>query len=358
VRIADFDYYLPPDLIAQRPLPQRDQSRLLVLRREDRKISHRRFLDLPGLLRPSDVLVLNDSRVIPARLFGTKPGSSGKVELLLLEENGTNDWWTMARPGKRSRIGASIELLDQNNRPSGIVAQIVEKNVEGHCRVRFEGTADILQALATIGVIPLPPYIHRSQEGNSDEDRDRYQTIYAQPPGSVAAPTAGLHFTKQLFADLRARSVKICFVTLHVGLGTFAPVKSDRLEEHIMHSERFQIGDDTAAVINTARQDGGRVVAVGTTTVRVLEAVAAAHEGRLVGSEGTTRIFIRPPARFRVVDVLLTNFHLPRSTLLTLVSAFAAPGELRGREMVLDAYAEAIRERYRFFSYGDSMLII
>jgi len=358
VRTADFDYCLPADLIAQKPSTRRDRSRLLVLDRTDRRTTHRQFLDLPKILRPTDTLVLNDSRVIPARMFAKKPGSNGRVELLLLEEIQTNDWWILLRPGKRVRIGSALSIAGPDDQSSGILAHITAKNPEGHCRARFEGTPDIRDALVRLGVIPLPPYIRRSRKEQRDEDCDRYQTVFARWPGSVAAPTAGLHFTNELLADLLARGVRVCFVTLHVGLGTFAPVKSERLEEHSMHSERFEIDDATAELINTARSGGGRIVAVGTTTVRVLETVAAANGGVLQGWKGNTRAFIRPPAQFHVVGGLLTNFHLPCSTLLMLVSAFAAPGELRGRDLVLNAYAEAIRERYRFFSYGDAMLIV
>jgi len=278
--------------------------------------------------------------------------------MLLVEENEKNDWWVMLRPGKRVRVGTCIELVTRAALPAGIFARVFEKNSEGHYRVQFSGTGNIVEELAALGEIPLPPYIRRPLPDGSSEDRNRYQTVFARPPGSVAAPTAGLHFTNRLFADLHERGIKICFVTLHVGPGTFAPVKACQLEEHALHEERFQINDETTTIINTARGNGGRVVAVGTTTVRVLETVAAANGGRLAPSEGKTHIFIRPPAQFQVVDGLLTNFHLPRSTLLMLVSAFAAPGESRGRNLVLDAYAEAIRNRYRFFSYGDAMLIL
>jgi S-adenosylmethionine:tRNA ribosyltransferase-isomerase len=358
VKTADFDFALPPELIAQIPAPQRDQSRLLVLHRAPLRITHERFPALPQHLRPGDVLVPNDSRVIPARLRGTNAKTRGQFEILLLEENGVNDWWTMLRPGKRARIGTEIILHDAVGRPTEVRATVTAANSEGHRRLQFSGTANIASALDVLGEVPLPPYISRIHPGELAADKARYQTVYAVPPGSVAAPTAGLHFTEGLLAEVRARGVRICFVTLHVGLGTFAPVKSETLAGHIMHQERYEVGEETAATVNEAKRAGGRVIAVGTTSVRVLESVAAQNEGRLVAGRGRTRIFIHPPWSFRIVDGLLTNFHLPRSTLLMLVSAFAAPGETRGREMVLAAYAEAVRERYRFFSYGDAMLLL
>ena len=329
----------------------------MVLERPLGRIEHRRFASFPSLLKPGDVLVLNDSRVIPARLRGRKPGTNGEVELLLLEENECNDWWAMLRPGKRVRVGTEIKLASRGGVPSDITLTVLEKNAGGHARVRFSGVRNILDALDQLGEVPLPPYISRTENPSGEDDRERYQTVYARPPGSVAAPTAGLHFTPALLNQIRACGVRICFVTLHVGLGTFAPVKTGRLENHVMHREHFEVGAETAAHINAARQTGGRIIAVGTTTVRVLESVAAQHCGPLTEASGWTRIFIHPPYRFQIVDALLTNFHLPQSTLLMLVSAFAAPGETRGREMVLNAYAEAVRERYRFFSYGDAMFL-
>jgi S-adenosylmethionine:tRNA ribosyltransferase-isomerase len=358
VRTADFDYFLPPDLIAQEPVPQRDQSRLLVLRRATGALAHRRFCDLAEFLRPGDVLVLNDSRVIPARLRARNARSGGEFEILLLEENAVNDWWAMMRPGKRARVGTEIVLKSLAGLATDVRARVVETNAEGHRRLTFTGAADLLSLLDTVGEVPLPPYIERAAPNLRAEDRERYQTIYARAAGSVAAPTAGLHFTGPLLEQLRTLGVEICHLTLHVGLGTFAPVKAESLDGHVMHEERFSVSRETAERINAARQSGRRVVAVGTTTVRVLESLAAGHEGSLAPGEGRTHIFIHPPFHFRVVDALVTNFHLPCSTLLMLVSAFAAPGEVRGRELMLSAYAEAIRQRYRFFSYGDAMLIL
>lgn len=380
MRTADFDFELPPELIAQAPAPTRDASRLLVLHRDSGRIEHRQFRDVLEFFKPGDVLVFNNSRVIPARVRGRNAATGGKFEIFLLEENAVNDWWAMVRPGKRARVSAEI-ILSRTDNSSEIRATVLEKNEDGHCRLRFDGTKNIFEALDEVGEVPLPPYIHRNSENqNSDAtqfDSERYQTVFAQPPGSVAAPTAGLHFTESLLADIRARGVQICFVTLHVGLGTFLPVKAETLADHKMHEERYELSEDTARVINDAKREGRRVIAVGTTSVRVLESVAQfvvppsggpgneqtgkPPEGgttNLKPGSGRTRIFIYPPRDFKIVDALLTNFHLPCSTLLMLISAFATPGETRGREMVLSTYTEAVRERYRFFSYGDAMLIL
>jgi S-adenosylmethionine:tRNA ribosyltransferase-isomerase len=358
MRTAEFDFLLPPELIAQIPMPERDQSRLLVVDRASGGITPGRFRDLLAYLRPGDVLVLNNSRVIPARLRGSNAKSGGQFEILLLEENSTNDWWVMLRPGKRARVGTEIIFHDHAGNPTAVRATVTDTNSEGHRRLRFSGVPNISALLDSLGEIPLPPYIERENANELAADKIRYQTVYAAPAGSVAAPTAGLHFTEALLAEIRARGVKVCFVTLHVGLGTFAPVKSDSLDGHTMHEERYELSEETVRAIDEAKQGGGRVIAVGTTSVRVLESAAAQHAGRLIAGSGRTRIFIYPPYTFKIVDALLTNFHLPRSTLLMLVSAFAAPGEIRGREMVLSAYAEAVRERYRFFSYGDAMLLV
>ena len=357
MRTADFNFDLPPGLIAQRPAPQRDESRLLVLHRADGNIEHRHFRDLPGVFRAGDVLVLNNSRVIPARLRGANARTGGKFEILLLEEKAANDWWVMLRPGKSARVGTQIVLQD-NRQISRIYATVVEVSDEGHRRLQFSGTPDISRELDRLGEVPLPPYITRVNPDEMGGDRERYQTVYARTDGSVAAPTAGLHFTGKLLDEIRARGVTICFVTLHIGPGTFAPVKTETLAAHKMHEERFELGEETAHTVNEAKSAGRRVFAVGTTTVRVLESIASQNNGKLNVFKGRTHIFIYPPFQFQIVDALLTNFHLPCSTLLMLVSAFAAPGEMRGREMVLAAYAEAIRKRYRFFSYGDAMLIL
>jgi S-adenosylmethionine:tRNA ribosyltransferase-isomerase len=384
MRTADFDFKLPPGLIAQSPAAKRDESRLLVLHRDSGKIAHKKFRDVREFFRAGDVLVLNNSRVIPARLRGVNAHSGGRFEILLLEENSANDWWVMLRPGKRARVGTRILFRDKRDNPSEMQATVLDTNGEGHRRLQFNGPKNILGTLESLGEIPLPPYINRKNLAHEQEDRERYQTVFAQAAGSVAAPTAGLHFTETLLDQIRSRGVQVCFVTLHVGLGTFAPVKTETLSAHKMHEERFEMSAETTRIINEAKREKRRVFAVGTTTVRVLESAAefgvppsgglasrapGPPEGgtpsekpvqprALTPGSGRTRIFIHPPRDFKIVDALLTNFHLPCSTLLMLVSAFAAPNETRGREVVLSAYAEAIRERYRFFSYGDAMLIL
>jgi S-adenosylmethionine:tRNA ribosyltransferase-isomerase len=357
MRTADFYFELPQELIAQHPALKRDESRLLALNRVSRQIEHRRFREVLDYFHEGDVLVLNNSRVIPARLRGTNTHTGGRFEILLLEENSTNDWWAMLCPAKRARLKTQIAFRDANGQPTDLQATVVEMNDEGHRRLSFSGTTDIKRTLDRLGEVPLPPYITRQNSSDMLEDKERYQTVFAKTDGSVAAPTAGLHFTEKLLDDIRSRGVKICSVTLHVGPGTFLPVKTETLDTHKMHEENYELGEETADVINCAKASGHRVIAVGTTTVRVLESVAAQNSGKLVKNIGKTAIFIYPPFPFQIVDVLLTNFHLPRSTLLMLVSAFATPGEIHGRDLILSAYAEAIRERYRFFSYGDAMLI-
>jgi len=358
MQTADFDFALPPELIAQHPASRRDGSRLLVLHRSNGRIEHRKFPDVLEFLRAGDVLVLNNSRVIPARLRGVKARSGGQLEILLLEENARNDWQVMMHPARRTRPGAQIILHDANGNATSICATVLETNAEGHRRLQFSGTPDIRRELDWLGEAPLPPYITRANANERRADRERYQTVFAKTDGSVAAPTAGLHFTPESLKQIRADGVRICFITLHVGPGTFLPVKTETLESHRMHKERFELDEETAQAVNEAKAASRRVIAVGTTTVRVLESVAAQSSGKLAKNAGKTGIFIHPPFQFQIVDGLLTNFHLPCSTLLMLVSAFAAPGEMRGREMILSAYAEAIRERYRYFSYGDAMLIL
>ena len=357
VRTADFHFALPPELIAQQPAAHRDGSRLLILDRKSGNIAHRQFPDLLEFLNPGDVLVLNNSRVIPARLHGGNATTGGQFEMLLLEENTPNDWWAMLRPGKRAKIGTKIQLQAKTGSPVEIFATVTAVNAAGHRRLQFSGTENIFTDLDQLGELPLPPYIERAAE--KAEDKERYQTVYAQPAGSVAAPTAGLHFTPELLEKIRALGVKVCFVTLHVGAGTFLPVKVENISEHKMHAEHFEIGEETVSAINAAKKSGHRVIAVGTTATRALETVARQNAGKLNVYAGKTDIFLFPPATFQIVDTLLTNFHLPESTLLMLVSAFAAPGEKTGgRELILKTYAEAIREHYRFFSYGDAMLIL
>jgi S-adenosylmethionine:tRNA ribosyltransferase-isomerase len=343
VRLSTFDFALPDELVAQEPVSPRDASRLLVLP-EDGGIEHRPFTDLAALLAPGDLLVLNDTRVIPARIEGRKE-SGGRVELLLVEPLAGGlgaAWRAMGQASKPIRAG---QVLDFG--AGALSARIEEVEGEGFYRVRLDREGAALEAaLAAVGRVPLPPYIRRAP---SDADRERYQTVLARAPGSVAAPTAGLHFTEALFARLAARGVERTTVTLHVGPGTFLPVRTDDLDAHRMHGERYEISAEAAQAVTDARARGGRVVAVGTTSVRTLEAAWAGD--RLEPGSGRTTLFIRPGFQFGVVDALVTNFHLPRSTLLVLACAFG------GTDRVLAAYGEAVEQRYRFFSYGDAMLM-
>lgn len=368
---TDFHYELPPELIAQVPTAKRDGSRLLVLNRHDGSVAHRQFTDFPRLLRPGDVLCLNDSKVLHARLHGVRVPTGGAVELLLLEEVKANQWWAMLRPGKRLHPGSEFVLTQPTSQRSDWVVRVLDKNESGHCLVQFFGDGNILDVLDQIGEVPLPPYIERSAPAANSADRERYQTVYAARLGSVAAPTAGLHLTSEILEVIRSLGVEVVTVTLHVGAGTFVPMKTDRLDDHQMHSERYEVGVDAASAIQRAKREGRRVVAVGTTTCRVLETAARScapgagvgsnpgspHGADIQAGRGRTQLFLYPPSNFQIVDALLTNFHLPESTLLMLVSAFAAPGQMHGRERILSAYAEAVRERYRFFSYGDAMFI-
>ena len=362
LKISDFDYHLPPELIAQTPIEPRDASRLLVVHRDTQELEHRHFYDIAAYLRPGDLLIANQSRVIPARLLGRREETSGAVEVLLLAERsdrGLDYWETLVRPGRRLREGARIEFGDEGEAPK-LVARVLERTEAGGRIVHFSipeheetDTANpyavltVRQRIDEIGRMPLPPYIHERLA-----DPERYQTVYARIQGSAAAPTAGLHFTPALLDQLRAQGVRVGFVTLHVGLDTFRPVESERVSEHTMHSEEIELDAPTAELINATREAGGRVVAVGTTSVRVLESVASMHGGRIEPYKGHTRLFITPGYHYQIVDALITNFHLPRSTLLLLVSAFM------GKELMEKAYQEAIRERYRFFSFGDAMLLI
>jgi S-adenosylmethionine:tRNA ribosyltransferase-isomerase len=355
MRTDDFDYHLPADLIAQYPTPTRDSSRLMVVDRFSRKVQHQRFRDLTTFLNPGDLLVLNNSKVIPARLQAFKSGTGGTVEVFLVEEITFNQCWAMLKPGKRARRGTMLIFNQLDGSPSQVRAEVLEKSEEGHYRLQFSGVSDLKNALAELGEIPLPPYIQRPS-GPETADPERYQTVFAKPPGSVAAPTAGLHFTPHLLHEIRQSGINTAEVTLHVGLGTFAPVKVDSLEAHKMHEERYEISPGAAVTINETKSRGGRVIAVGTTSLRVLESVA--RDGAIHARAGKTRLFVFPPYNFQIVDALLTNFHLPKSTLLMLVSAFASPGKTDGVQFIRSAYEEAVRERYRFFSYGDAMLIL
>ena len=341
MRTSDFVYELPEELIAQDPLPDRSASRLLLLDRETGAVTHGRFPDLLDELRPSDCLVINDSRVIPARLFGKKKDTGAAVEVLLLKRGADDIWETLVRPGKKCRPGA--ELVFGNGELSATVTDVAE---DGGRYIQFHYQGIFEEILDSLGEMPLPPYIKHKLA-----DRERYQTVYAVHDGSAAAPTAGLHFTKELLEEISARGTKIARVTLHVGLGTFRPVKAEEITDHHMHSEFYTVSDEAAGLINETKARGGRVICVGTTSCRTIES-AADEEGCVKAGSGWTDIFIYPGYSFRVMDGLLTNFHLPGSTLMMLVSAFA------GREAVLAAYREAVEEKYRFFSFGDAMLIL
>lgn len=345
MRLDEFDYPLPEALIAQAPAPVRDASRLLVVDCGRGCWRHRRFFELPDFLRPGDCLVLNDTRVMPARLFARKRGGQATIELLLIERlagadgDDCQEWLAMVRPGRRALPGAILDL------PGGVTAEVLARGERGERRIRLTGRR-LAEQLAAAGELPLPPYIRQRPD-----DPQRYQTVYAHAAGSVAAPTAGLHFTPALLDRLRAQGVTIATLTLHVGPGTFRPVRTQQIEHHTMHPERYTLPEETAAAINAAVERGGRVVACGTTVVRTLEAVAAEH-GRVRAASGSTDLFIYPGYQFRVVDAMITNFHLPRSTLLMLVSAFCGMDEIRR------VYREAVRTRYRFFSFGDAMLLV
>ena len=339
MKTSDFYFDLPPELIAQTPLERRDGSRLLALDRTTGETRHMHFYDLPSLLRPGDCLVLNDSRVLPARLIGKRAGG-GACEVLLLIDRGDRVWECLVRPGKKLRPGAKVTFGDGE-----LSAEIVGEVEGGNRLVRFDYEGIFLETLERLGKMPLPPYIKAELE-----DSERYQTVYSKVVGSAAAPTAGLHFTPELLEKIQAMGVRVCYVTLHVGLGTFRPVKAENLDEHEMHSEYCVIPQETADVVNRTRREGGRVICVGTTSCRTIESWAD-EDGTLRASAGWTNIFIYPGYRFKALDALITNFHLPESTLIMLVSALA------GREHVLAAYEEAVRQKYRFFSFGDAMFI-
>lgn len=339
MKLSDFDYSLPQELIASRPLEERTQARLLVLDRKTGSLAHRRFYELPQFLRPGDVLVLNNTRVFPARILGTRP-SGGKVEALLIQENEDGTWQALLRPGGKIK---KDDALFFNNGNGGLRAKVLDPSRQdsGERRLRFEAPQP-REILRKIGHVPLPPYIRRPDE---PADRTAYQTVFAEKEGAVAAPTAGLHFEQALLEALTRQGVEIVFVTLYVGYGTFQPVLTEELEKHAMFPETYEITSEAAERIRKAKAEGRRVIACGTTVVRTLESFVCA-------GQGTTRLFIYPPYEFKIVDALITNFHVPKSTLLMLVSAFA------GLDFVKEAYEEAVRERYRFFSYGDAMLIV
>ena len=335
---SDYDYYLPEELIAQTPLINRSESRLMVLDKNTNTIEHKKFSDIIDYLSSNDVLVLNDTKVIPARLYGHKEDTGALIEILLLKDLGNNVWQTLAKPQRRVKIGSIISFGDGR-----LKAKCIKKEDMGICEFELIYEGILVEILDSLGEMPLPPYIHEKLE-----DKDRYQTVYAKNPGSAAAPTAGLHFTPELLKKIKEKNIEIIYVTLHVGLGTFRPVEEDDLTNHVMHSEYYEITEDAADRLNKAKKDGKRIIAVGTTSTRTLE--SAYNEGFKACCENTS-IFIYPGYKFKAIDAQITNFHLPKSTLIMLVSAFA------GREFVLDAYKNAVEEKYRFFSFGDAMLI-
>ena len=340
IKTHDFYYELPPELIAQTPIQRRDASRLLTLDKRTGEIGHHHFYDLPQFLRPGDCLVLNDSRVLPARLLGQRLPGGGACEVLLLIDRGNKTWECLVRPGRKMKPGTRLSFGNGE-----LTAEVTEELPGGNRLVHFEYEGIFLEVLDRLGKMPLPPYIKEELQ-----DRERYQTVYSKVNGSAAAPTAGLHFTPELLERVQTMGVKVGYVTLHVGLGTFRPVKEDTIEGHEMHSEYCVIPQETADLINETKRSGGRVICVGTTSCRTVESWAA-EDGTMTASAGWTDIFIYPGYRFKVLDGLITNFHLPESTLIMLVSALA------GREHVLAAYEEAVRQHYRFFSFGDAMFI-
>jgi len=338
---ADFDFHLPEELIAQTPLEKRDASRLLVVDRSSGEFSDQHFDSIIDQLQPGDALVMNNTRVLPARLYGEKPGTGGHVELLLLKNTEGDHWEVLAKPAKRLKVGAQVSFGDGR-----LTATVVEELEHGGRIVRFDYQGIFLEVLESLGEMPLPPYIHEKLA-----DRERYQTVYAKENGSAAAPTAGLHFTKELLAQIEAKGVKLVYLTLHVGLGTFRPVSVDNLDDHEMHSEFYTLSEEASATLREVKSNGHRVIAVGTTSIRTLETIGNKFQGDIQADSGWTNIFIKPGYQWQIVDAFSTNFHLPKSTLVMLVSAFA------GRDLTLKAYEHAIAERYRFFSFGDAMFI-
>jgi S-adenosylmethionine:tRNA ribosyltransferase-isomerase len=345
VKLSDFDFDLPEELIAQAPLPQRDHSRLLVVRRDTGRIEHRLFRDLPSILGTESFLVLNSTRVFPARVWANRPGKRERIEVLFGRESGPGEWLALIKPGRKAPLGQELQI-------GTLVARVIRTAESGARTLRLQDGTDLISFCEESGEPPLPPYIHRAVNQTSHEDRERYQTVYANQTGSIAAPTAGLHFTAEVLGKLREKGVPVCEITLHVGYGTFQPVRCEEIEAHRMEPEVFALTDEAAASIGGYKAEGRRLVAVGTTTTRVLEYLARSPNPFAKGRSGLCDLFIYPGFEFREVDALLTNFHLPRSTLLMLVSAFA------GQELTRGLYREAIAERYRFFSYGDCMLIL
>ncbi|MGT2907811.1 tRNA preQ1(34) S-adenosylmethionine ribosyltransferase-isomerase QueA [Streptococcus dentiloxodontae] len=337
----DFDFDLPEELIAQTPLKKRDASKLLVIDPVTKKMTDTHFDHIIDQLNPGDALVMNNTRVLPARLYGEKPETHGHVELLLLKNTTGDQWEVLAKPAKRLKVGAKISFGDGR-----LTATIIQELEHGGRIVEFNYDGIFLEVLESLGEMPLPPYIHEKLE-----DRDRYQTVYAKENGSAAAPTAGLHFTKELLQKIQAKGVKLVYLTLHVGLGTFRPVSVDNIADHDMHSEFYSLSKEAAATLNQVKENGGRIIAVGTTSIRTLETIGQKFDGKLQADSDWTKIFIKPGYDFKIVDAFSTNFHLPKSTLVMLVAAFA------GREFVLEAYQHAVQEHYRFFSFGDAMFV-
>ncbi len=342
LKVDLFDFHLPEELIAQTPLEQRDASRLMVLNKETGSVKHHMFHDLLDYVQEGDCLVLNDTRVLPARLFGTKEDTGANIEVLLLKQTQGDTWETLVKPAKRVKEGTVISFGDGR-----LTAVCKETSDQGGRLLEFDYEGIFYEVLEQLGEMPLPPYIKERLD-----DQERYQTVFAREQGSAAAPTAGLHFTEEMLEQLKEKGVHIAFLTLHVGLGTFRPVSVDDLEEHDMHSEFYQVSEGTAALLNSVREKGGRIISVGTTSTRTLETIATEHNGKFVASSGWTNIFIFPGYEFKAIDGMITNFHLPKSTLIMLVSALA------GRENVISAYEQAVAEKYRFFSFGDAMLIL
>lgn len=354
MHINDFDYNLPPELIAQKPADKRENSRLLVVHRDTGEIEHKYFYNVLEYLKAGDCLVLNNSKVLPARLFGIKVGTGAKIEFLLIKRLDGDLWETMVRPGKRLKPGDVVDF-SRDGQTSKFQAKVVDYGEEGTRHVKFEYEGIFLERLEELGSMPLPPYIERASE---EEDKDRYQTVYCKEEGSVAAPTAGLHFTEEILQKVKEKGIKIAYVTLHVGIGTFRPVKCEIVEEHKMHFEEYEVSEESARIINETKAAGGRIISVGTTSCRAVESAAILNDENCTAKykvnpgHGNTGIFIYPGYEFKIIDCLITNFHLPKSTLLMLISA------LYDREKILEVYKEAVAEEYRFFSYGDAMIIL
>ncbi|MFD3156417.1 tRNA preQ1(34) S-adenosylmethionine ribosyltransferase-isomerase QueA [Haloimpatiens sp. FM7330] len=339
--VKDFYFDLPEELIAQHPVEKRDESRLMVLDKKTGELEHKHFKDILGYLKTGDCIVLNNTRVLPARLIGKKEKTGGKMEFLLLKRMDNDKWEVLVKPGKRAKIGSEFEFGDGR-----LKAEVVDMGEDGSRIVQFKYSGIFEQVLDELGQMPLPPYITERLD-----DRERYQTVYSKEVGSAAAPTAGLHFTEELLKKIKEKGIKIVFLTLHVGLGTFRPVKADKVEEHHMHSEYYSMSKESADIINKTKENGGKVIAVGTTSCRTLETIGRDNDGKAIEQSGWTNIFIYPGYKFKIVDALITNFHLPESTLIMLVSTLA------GRENIMNAYNTAVEERYRFFSFGDAMFI-